>query len=364
MILRGKTVVYGGGSWGTALANLLAQASSCTVRRTGEGTGDDTENGAYGAMGLRQDVILLVRDPKQAEAINREHENSRYLPGEKLSPGVRAVVASSPEGVDALAQTGLLVLSVPCQVMRGVLESLRGALSADCVLVNTAKGIETRDLVTGEQMVATALPEALERFAVLSGPSFALEVIRGKPTAVVLGCRSETLGAALRNVFYTPRFRAYSSTDVTGVELGGAVKNIIAIAAGISDGLGFGLNTRAALVTRGLAEISRLGLAMNARQSTFMGLSGMGDLLLTCSGDLSRNRQVGLRLGRGESLQHITDSLHMVAEGVKTTDAVYRLARSRGVDMPVTSAMHAVLYEGLNPVEAVETLMNRALREE
>jgi len=238
------------------------------------------------------------------------------------------------------------------------------ALCPDCVLVNTAKGIEVSELVTVERMVREELPGFVDCYAVLSGPSFALEVATCKPTAVVLGCRDERLGARLREVFATPWFRSYSSTDVPGVELGGAIKNVIAIAAGLSDGLGFGLNARAALVTRGLAETSRLGVALGARASTFMGLSGLGDLMLTCSGDLSRNRQVGLRLGAGESLEDIASSMCMVAEGVKTTQAVHRLAQRLGVDMPVTGTMYSVLYEGFAPREAVQALMGRQLKEE
>ena len=248
--------------------------------------------------------------------------------------------------------------------MRGTLRRLAGVVPPDCVLVNTAKGIEVSELVTVERMVREELPGFVDRYAVLSGPSFALEVATCKPTAVVLGCRDERLGARLREVFATPWFRSYSSTDVPGVELGGAIKNVIAIAAGLSDGLGFGLNARAALVTRGLAETSRLGVALGARASTFMGLSGLGDLMLTCSGDLSRNRQVGLRLGSGESLEGIASSMCMVAEGVKTTQAVHRLAQRLGVDMPVTGTMYSVLYEGFAPREAVQALMGRQLKEE
>ena len=323
------TAVLGGGSWGTALAHLLAHA--------GHG------------------VTLLLRDPEQAAHINAHHQNPRYLRGVPLHPGVRAVAGPTggSEQAAALADVSVLVLSVPCQ-----------AVPPDCVLVNTAKGIEVSELVTVERMVREELPAFVERYAVLSGPSFALEVATCKPTAVVLGCRDERLGARLREVFATPWFRSYSSTDVPGVELGGAVKNIIAIGAGLSDGLGFGLNARAALVTRGLAETSRLGVALGARASTFMGLSGLGDLMLTCSGDLSRNRQVGLRLGAGESLDAIVASMNMVAEGVKTTQAVHRLASRLGVDMPVTRTMYGVLYEAFPPREAVQSLMGRQLKEE
>lgn len=332
--------VLGGGSWGTALAHLLAHAG--------------------------HDVTLLLRDAAQAAHINAHHENPRYLRGVPLHPGIRAVAGSmgGPEQAAALEGVGILVLSVPCQALRAALRGLAGAVPPDCVLVNTAKGIEVSELVTAESMVRDELPGHLSRYAVLSGPSFALEVASCKPTAVVLGCRDERLGARLREVFSAPWFRAYSSSDVPGVELGGAIKNVIAIAAGLSDGLGFGLNARAALVTRGLAETSRLGVALGARASTFMGLSGLGDLMLTCSGDLSRNRQVGLRLGAGETLAAIAASMNMVAEGVKTTQAVYRLAQRLGVDMPVTAAMHGVLYGNVPPREAVKALMSRQLKEE
>lgn len=332
--------VLGGGSWGTALAHLLAHAG--------------------------HDVTLLLRDAAQATHINAHHENPRYLRGVPLHPGIRAVAGSmgGPEHAAALEGVGILVLSVPCQALRAALRGLAGAVPSDCVLVNTAKGIEVSELVTAESMVRDELPGHLSRYAVLSGPSFALEVASCKPTAVVLGCRDERLGARLREVFSAPWFRAYSSSDVPGVELGGAIKNVIAIAAGLSDSLGFGLNARAALVTRGLAETSRLGVALGARASTFMGLSGLGDLMLTCSGDLSRNRQVGLRLGVGETLDAIAASMNMVAEGVKTTQAVYRLAQRLGVDMPVTTAMYGVLYGNVPPREAVQALMSRQLKEE
>ena len=340
--MSGKTsiAVLGGGSWGTALAHLLAHAG--------------------------HSVALLLRDTEQAAHINAHHENPRYLRGVPLHPGIRAVAGDTggPEQAEVLADVSILVLSVPCQAMRGTLRRLAGVVPPDCVLVNTAKGIEVSELVTVERMVREELPGFVDRYAVLSGPSFALEVATCKPTAVVLGCRDERLGARLREVFATPWFRSYSSTDVPGVELGGAIKNVIAIAAGLSDGLGFGLNARAALVTRGLAETSRLGVALGARAATFMGLSGLGDLMLTCSGDLSRNRQVGLRLGSGESLEDIASSMCMVAEGVKTTQAVHRLAQRLGVDMPVTGTMYSVLYEGFAPREAVQALMGRRLKEE
>ncbi len=334
--------VLGGGSWGTALAQPLADRG--------------------------REVVLLVRDPVLAGQINADRENPRYLPGVRLHSGIRSVVwtpeQQQGEGTAILAGTGLLLLSVPCQVLRDMLRALKGRLAPGCVLVNTAKGIEVAGRVTAETLVREELPEYLRQYAVLSGPSFAREVAEHKPTAVVLGCRDEALGARLRELFSTSWFRTYSSTDVCGVELGGAIKNVIAIAAGLSDGLGFGDNARAALVTRGLAETGRLGVALGAGAATFMGLSGLGDLMLTCTGALSRNRQVGLRLGRGETLTDILASMHEVAEGVKTTDAVRALAENVGVSMPVTFTVHDVLHGHLPAGEALRTLMERPLRQE
>ena len=328
--------VYGGGSWGTALAHALA----------------------CGGHGTR----LLVRDATVAEAVNERHENPRYLPGLRLHADVLAVTDPS-----VLAESDVWVLAVPCQSQRAALEDVRRLLRPSTVVVNASKGIELNSLKPMSEVAAEGLGRAGHfegRYAVLSGPSFAREVVECKPTAVVLGCADETLGASLRELFATTWFRSYSSTDVRGVELGGAVKNVIAIAAGVSDGLEFGHNARAALITRGLAEITRLGVALGARPSTFMGLSGLGDLMLTCAGDLSRNRQVGLGLGRGESLASVIKAMRTVAEGVKTSAAVYRLAQSLGVDMPITAAMNTVLDGSLSPVEAVRGLMSRALKEE
>jgi glycerol-3-phosphate dehydrogenase (NAD(P)+) len=213
-------------------------------------------------------------------------------------------------------------------------------------------------------VIAEEAPHLAVGYAVLSGPSFAREVMLSLPTAVVLGCEDTRLAERLRFELATPLFRVYSSRDVIGVECGGALKNVMALAAGIAEGLGFGHNSRAALITRGLAEMSRLGAALGGEPATFMGLSGMGDLVLTATGDLSRNRQVGLRMGRGEALEDIIASMRHVAEGVPTTEAAHDLARERSIDLPVTSAMHAVFHGRTDPASAVRGLMGRALREE
>lgn len=324
--------VAGGGSWGTALAHLLA------------------------ARGLP--VTLWLRDADVARSVNEDHENPRYLPGFTLD--ARLTASTDP----AVLDRDWLVLAVPSQQLRSWLTAHKKYLRPGLVLVNAAKGLETGSLSTCGAVAAEALAGLEPRYTALSGPSFAAEVLQGLPTAVVLAAHDEALGRTLRELFSGPAFRCYSSTDVIGVEMGGALKNVMAIAAGVCDGLGLGHNSRAALVTRGLAEMSRLGAACGARQSTFMGLSGLGDLTLTCTGDLSRNRQVGLRLGRGENLENITRSLGMVAEGVKTTVAVHALALQLGIDAPITAAMHCVLYEGQPPHEALRTLMSRDLREE
>ncbi|MDR0339688.1 MAG: NAD(P)-dependent glycerol-3-phosphate dehydrogenase [Desulfovibrio sp.] len=329
-----RMTVLGGGSWGTALAHLAA--------------------------GNGMDVTMLVRDGAQAEAVNNRHENPRYLPGLALNPGLRAVTDEK----EALRAADLCLLAVPCQFLREVLREVGPLIPAHAIPVCASKGIEVASLKRMSEVVADELPAQAARYGILSGPSFAREVVQDKPTAVVLGCADAALGEKLRDIFSTPRFRVYSSTDVAGVETGGAVKNVMAIAAGLCDGLGLGDNARAALITRSLAEMSRLGKALGARGATFMGLSGMGDLVLTCAGDLSRNRQVGMRLAAGESLAHITGALGMVAEGVKTTEAVCRLGRLHGIELPIASAVHRVIIEGVPPLAMVGELMSRALRDE
>lgn len=326
--------VLGGGSWGTALAHVLACAG--------------------------HEVPLIVRNAEQAQAINTEHQNTRYIPGLLVHPGVRATTDHT-----VLGQADLVVLAVPTQSQRQALTEVKHLIGRNTVLVNASKGIELGSLSLLSQVVEQVFESDLsERYAVLSGPSFAREVLECKPTAVVLGCQNTELGERLRELFGTPWFRAYSSTDVRGVEVGGAVKNVIAIATGVSDGLHFGDNTRAALVTRGLAEISRLGQVLGARANTFMGLSGLGDLMLTCAGDLSRNRQVGLHLGQGQSLPEIIASMNMVAEGVKTTEAVDQLARKLQVEMPITATMNALMHGRISPQEALILLMQRTLKSE
>lgn len=324
--------VGGGGSWGTALAHHLATRGHA--------------------------VTLWLRDQAVARSINATHENPRYLPGVTLHPSLRAT--NDP----AAFNCPHVLIAIPSQQLRSSLLEYKEFFQPDVVIINAAKGLETGTLAPCSAIVAETLAGLGPRYSVLSGPSFAAEVVRGLPTAVVLAARDENLGRRLRDMISSPNFRCYSSTDVIGVEMGGALKNVMAIAAGLSDGLDLGHNSRAALITRGLTEMSRIGASCGAMPRTFMGLSGLGDLTLSCTGDLSRNRQVGLRLGQGEKLAHITQSLGMVAEGVKTTAAVHDLARHLAVEAPITDAVYRILYEDCPPRQAVQRLMTRSLREE
>ncbi len=335
-----RVAVLGSGSWGTALANLLSV------------------NGASLPSEKAFSVSLWGRDRELAEQINSRRENPRYLPGLQLHPNLKAT--SDP--AEALHNAVFCVLAVPCQSMRENLRALAPFFPDKIPLVCASKGIETATLKTMSGVVAEELPKA--RYAILSGPSFAAEVTAGLPCAVVIGCGQKKLGQKLRVAFSSEVFRAYSSEDVLGVELGGALKNVVAIAAGLADGLKLGSNARAALITRGLAEMSRLGAAMGAKSQTFMGLSGLGDLVLTCTGDLSRNRRVGLRLAEGLSVGAIVQDLHMVAEGVKTAEAVVKISRQTGVDMPVAETVYAVLQQKISLKKAVKQLMTRSLKEE
>lgn len=329
-----KISVLGAGSWGTALANVLA--------------------------GKGEEVLLWARSAEVAADVNERAANSRYLPGQALCPALRA----DTDLARVLAGSSCAVLAVPCQHLAGFLREHGGLFAEGMGMVCASKGVELGTFRTMGQVVEDELEGRKPRYAVLSGPSFASEVVAGMPTAVALGCADTELADLVQGLFSTQSFRVYVNPDVVGVELGGAVKNIMAIASGISDGLGFGQNARAALITRGLSEMSRLGAAMGGNPATFMGLSGMGDLVLTCTGDLSRNRRVGLAIGRGQTLDEVLAGMHNVAEGVKTTQAVHALGASRGIDLPITGQVHAVLFENKNPADAVRELMTRPLRGE
>ncbi len=329
-----QTAVLGGGAWGTALADLLC-AKGVVTR-------------------------LWAREAEVVQSIGEEGENRLFLPGVRLCPRLKA----SSDAAWVLDGAEVVLVVVPSQFLRHSLAAMAGHLGQRPIIVCASKGIEVETLEPMSVVVGEALAALEPRYAALSGPSFAMEVAGRLPTSVTLGCADRELGRTLRELFSTPVFRVYSSPDYRGVELGGAVKNVMAIAAGICDGLGFGHDARAALITRGLAEMCRLGVAMGARPETFMGLSGMGDLVLTCTGDLSRNRQVGLKLGQGMKLAEIVAGTRTVAEGVKTTSSVYRLAERLGVEVPITEQVHRILYEDRDPAEAVRELMSRGLKDE
>ncbi len=326
-----RAAVVGGGSWGTTLAAHLV--------KTGH------------------DVSLLVRDAARRDEMRLRRANARFLPGIVLPAGLRIELASEAEpGAE------MVVLAIPSESFRAVCRGLAPTLRNDAVLVSATKGLE---LDTLRRMSEVAGEEAPGRpLAVLSGPSFALEVARGQPTAVVVAAARGEVAETVQKAFANPTFRVYSSDDVVGVELAGALKNVIAIAAGIVDGLGYGQNTVAALITRGLAEIGRLGVALGGRPETFSGLAGLGDLVLTATGDLSRNRKLGRALGSGKSLAEAVRETVMVAEGVRTTRAACALAEQAKVEMPIAEQMRAVLYEGRSPREAVDALMIRSLKRE
>jgi glycerol-3-phosphate dehydrogenase (NAD(P)+) len=329
-----KVGVIGGGSWGTALAHLLG--------------------------GKGYEVRLWALEPEVVRSINDERVNLLYLPGVTLSSQVQATFRLK----DVLDGVHLLVNVVPTQYIREVWTSIKGKVPS-VPLVSASKGIE---VATGKTVDGIFLDlfgtEVRGRWACLSGPSFAREVAQGLPTAVTLASWSSEVAREMARVFMTPRFRVYTHDDVVGVELGGALKNVIAIAAGICEGMGLGHNARAALITRGLAEMSRLGVAMGARPLTFLGLSGMGDLVLTCTGDLSRNKTVGFRMGKGEKLQEIIGEMTMVAEGISTSKAVVQLAQRMGMDMPISTEVYRILHEGRDLGGALTELMDREPRPE
>jgi glycerol-3-phosphate dehydrogenase (NAD(P)+) len=327
--------VIGAGNWGTTLAHLLA------------------------AKGLQ--VNLWVFEEDLCETIRKTGENSVYLPGYPLHEGVHAHNALE----DVVKASRLLLMVTPSHVYRGVAMRMLPDLREDAIIVNATKGIENDTLLTMSGIWKQLLPENSRiKELCLSGPSFAKEVMRGVPTAVTLAGQDLETTRAVQRVLSTGRFRVYSSLDIIGVEIAGASKNVIALAAGACDGLSFGYNTRAALITRGLAEISRLGVKMGAHPLTFSGLAGIGDLLLTCTGDLSRNRMVGMQLAQGWQLDEILGGMRQVAEGIVTAKSIHFLAQKMKVEMPISERVYRVLYEGKDPKLVVTELMERDLKHE
>ncbi|HZT74477.1 MAG TPA: NAD(P)H-dependent glycerol-3-phosphate dehydrogenase [Terriglobales bacterium] len=330
--------IVGGGSWGTALAVVLGQGG--------------------------RPVRLWVREEEIRAALLERRENPVFLPGLRLPPGVE------PTGSLEWALRGAqaVIMATPSPYFRAVLGNLASSLAAETPLISAAKGLEEVSLMRMSEVAAEVLrPQFGGRaipFAVLSGPTFAREVARGDPTAVVIASADDALARRLQREFSGPSLRLYRSDDVVGVELAAAIKNVIAIAAGICVGLGLGSNSLAALIARGLAEISRLVRACGGKAETVAGLAGLGDLVLTCNGQLSRNRSVGVELGKGRKLKEILAEMTMVAEGVYTTTAACRLAERHGIEMPITEQMRRVLFEDLPPREAVRALMERSLKPE
>jgi glycerol-3-phosphate dehydrogenase (NAD(P)+) len=324
--------VLGAGSWGTTLANLLA-AKGETVR-------------------------LWAFEPEVVDAINRRQENPVFLPGVALSATLRAF----GDAAEAVAGASVIVSAAPSHAVRSVIQRLSSGVKPGTLVVSATKGIETDTLALMSTVFEECLPDV--RFAALSGPSFAQEVCQGQPTLVVAAARHESIAQDAQRIFATPRFRVYSHDDVIGVELAGALKNVIAIAAGILDGLGMGHNPRAALITRGLAEITRLGVALGANPLTFAGLAGMGDLILTATGDLSRNRALGVALAQGQTLDDYRATHRSVAEGANTSKAGAELGHRRGVELPIIQQVCEVLFNGKPVRDGVAELMARELKSE
>jgi glycerol-3-phosphate dehydrogenase (NAD(P)+) len=330
-----KIGVVGAGSWGTALANLL------------------------GTKGYAIDFWVFEEEVRSQILTFRE--NRIFLPGISLSE--RLIPTGDLRQV--VSNKDLVLMVVPSHLMRAVSQRMAPDVPRSTLIVSASKGIENETHLTMSGVLAQTLPHVPEsRVAVLSGPSFAKEVALQSPTVVTVASSNPLSATQVQHVFATPTFRVYTHDDVIGVELGGSVKNVIAIAAGIIDGLGLGLNTRAALITRGLAEIRRLGLKLGANPHTFAGLAGVGDLVLTCTGDLSRNHTVGKKIGEGKSLPDILSETRTVAEGIKTAASVYNLSSKLGVEMPISHAVYHILYEELSPKEAVYQLMTRDLKHE
>ena len=327
-----RCAVIGAGAWGTALADLLARNE--------------------------HDVVLWAREADVVASVNERHVNDRFLTGAPLDPTLRA----TDDAVEAVREADLVLYVPPSHVLRSVIRAHAAAVPEHALVVVASKGIERETLDLMTDVVAEELPG--RDVAALSGPSFAVEVAARQPTAVVAASERPDVAERVQQIFAADRFRVYTHDDVTGVELGGSLKNVMAVATGIVEGLGLGFNSRAALITRGLAEMTRLGVALGARQATFAGLAGMGDLVLTCTGSLSRNRSLGFEIGQGKTLQGVLAERETVAEGVTTAQSAAELAHRKGVEMPIVAAVNRVLFDGGSPRQAIEELMGRELRTE
>ncbi|MGZ4103995.1 MAG: NAD(P)H-dependent glycerol-3-phosphate dehydrogenase [Actinomycetota bacterium] len=324
-----RVSVIGAGSWGTAFASVLAANAVQTT--------------------------LWGRRAETVEQINAERRNDSYLPGVELPAALRA----TGDLEEAMRDAPVVVLGIPSHAFRSKLEEIAPLLAPDAVLVSLTKGIERDTLMRMSEVAAQAADVPPDRVAVLSGPNLAKEVAKGLPGATVVACDDEARAHALQRLFHAPTFRVYTNTDVCGVEIGGATKNVVAIAAGVADGLGYGENALAALVTRGLVEITRLGVRLGANPLTFAGLAGVGDLVATCLSKQSRNHHVGEELGKGRALDDVITSMNMVAEGVKSCAGILAMAEQAGCEMPIASRVGKVLYEGADVKEMVDSLLTR-----
>jgi len=332
-----RITILGGGSWGTGLAVVLANS-----RR-------------------KHEIRLWVRAASLADSIERDRENKKYLPGIPIPPCVN----SSSDLESSLRDAQIVIGAIPSAHTRGIFVLALPHLSRDAVVVSATKGLEPATHLRVSEVLSQVInARFLPRVAVLSGPSFAAEAAQGHPTAVVLASEDSSLGSFLQEEFSGPTFRLYTNDDVLGVELAAAMKNVMAIAAGACQGLALGTNSLAALVTRGLAEMSRLAVALGGKPETLSGLAGMGDLILTCYGTQSRNRHVGFELGQGRSLQQILSNMTMVAEGVGTTAALLALAKENHIELPITQQVHSILHLGNSPREAIRAIMERPLKRE
>lgn len=327
--------VIGAGSFGTALGSILADKG--------------------------YNVVLWTRSPDQMKSINENHINNKHMPDLVLPDKLRA----SMDLIEVVKDKDMIVSAPPSHALSGILKQIKDHLPTKIPIVSASKGIENESLRLVSEIFESELPGSFHsQLSYLSGPSFAKEMVRKVPTIVSIASKNEATAKRVQEIFSFTYFRTYWTPDVVGVEVGGALKNVIAIAAGVADGLGFGQNTRAALITRGLNEITRMGIKMGADPMTFLGPSGMGDLVLTCCGEASRNRTVGFRLGQGETLKDILASMNEVAEGVKTTLSTKNLADKLGVEMAITEEVYKMLYEDKNPKEVVRALMGRDLKRE
>ncbi|MGH8970966.1 MAG: NAD(P)H-dependent glycerol-3-phosphate dehydrogenase [Actinomycetes bacterium] len=329
-----RVAVLGAGSWGTTFSMVLADGGS--------------------------DVVLWGRRPEVCATVNSAHQNLDYLPGVELPASIRA----TSEPGEALEGASVVVLAVPSQTLRGNLETWAPLLPADCVLVSLMKGIELGTTKRMSEVIAEVTGAGQERLAVVSGPNLAKEVAQRQPSASVVACTDEAVAEKLQQVCMAGYFRPYTNTDVIGVELAGAVKNVIALAVGMADGMGFGDNSKASIITRGLTEITRLGLALGADPTTFAGLAGIGDLVATCMSPLSRNRTFGENLGKGMTLDEAVRATRQTAEGVASCRSILALARAHGADMPITEHVVAAVHDGLPPKEILGSIMSRSAKSE